>query len=106
MTDGGWMGAGEVGGTGMMSLKDVRWGEGEGVSNPEAFLADGSIGLGRERPREDPKLPGDMNRETMSWDPSFSHLLLSSCAKLAELNDNLAHSVWMHGKNRQIRIGK
>ena len=77
--------------TGAISLKDARCGEGEGVSNPEAFLADGSMGLGSDWLREEPRLPGDMKRETMSWEPSFSHRLLGSCIAALLLSLPLSH---------------
>lgn len=34
--------------TGRMSLKELKWGDGEGVPNPEMRLAEGASGLGRE----------------------------------------------------------
>ena len=60
--------------TGIMLVKDVRCGDGEGVSSPEASRREGANGLGSEFDREDPRLPGDMNLATRSADPSFSHL--------------------------------
>lgn len=48
------------------------WGEGEGVSSPDASLADGVMGLGRDFENEDPRLPGDINLETMFKEPNFS----------------------------------
>ena len=58
--------------TGTISLWDRMWGEGEGVSSPDASLADGVMGLGRDFENEDPRLPGDMNLETMFKEPNFS----------------------------------
>lgn len=60
--------------TGKTSLNELKCGEGEGVPKPDILLAEGAKGRGRVLANEDPRLPGDMNLETRSAEPSFSHL--------------------------------
>lgn len=63
----------------MMSLKDVMCGDGEGVSKPDARRTEGVKGFGSDFESEDPRLPGDINLEMSSTEPSFSHRCPSSC---------------------------
>lgn len=72
-----------------MSLKEVMWGEGEGESSPDARRRDRAMGLGSDLAKEEPRLPGDMNLEMSSADPSFSHLCPSSCT----------HTLWLQYTN-------
>ena len=63
-----------------MSLNEERWGEGEAMSR--LLLAEGAIGFGSDCASDEPRLPGDMNLDTKSAEPSFSHLCPSSCIAL------------------------
>lgn len=66
--------------TGRMSLKELMCGEGDGESRAMERLWEAAIGLGSDCAKEDPRLPGDMNLETRSAEPSFSQRWPSSCS--------------------------
>ena len=58
--------------TGRILLKELMCGEGDGESRAMERRREVAIGFGNDWAKEDPRLPGDMNLETRSADPSFS----------------------------------